>query len=50
MVGVFYFESFLVVDAAGDFEDHGFVEEVGTGEAQAVDDVGLEGAYHNTEN
>ena len=36
MIGAFDFEAFTVVDAARDIEDHGDVEEVGAGEAEAV--------------
>ena len=41
MVGAFDFQAFTVVDAAGDVEDHGVIEEVGAGEAKAVVAVGL---------
>ena len=41
MLGALDFEAFAVVDAAGDIEDHGVVEEVGAGEAEAVVAVGL---------
>jgi len=41
MIGAFDFEAFVVVDAAGDFEDHSVVEEVGAGKANAVVAVGL---------
>ena len=41
MIGAFNFEAVTIVGAAGDCEDHGLVEEVGTGEAKAVVAVGL---------
>jgi len=41
MLGAFEIEAFAVVDTAGDFEDHGDVEEVGAGEAEAVVAVGF---------
>jgi hypothetical protein len=41
MIGTFDFEAFAVVDAAGDVEDHGDIEEVGAGESEAVVAVGL---------
>ena len=41
VIGTFDLEAFAVVDAAGDIEDHGVVEKVGAGEAEAVVAVGL---------
>ena len=41
VIGAFDFEAFAVVNAADDIEDHGVVEEVGAGEAEAVVAVGL---------
>jgi len=41
MIGAFNLEPLAVVDAARDFEDHGVVEEVGAGEAEAVVAIGL---------
>jgi hypothetical protein len=42
VVGAFDFEAFAIVDAAGDLEDQGVVEEVVAGEAKAVGAVGLD--------
>ena len=41
MVGALDFKAFAVVDATGDIEDHGVVEAIGAGEADAVVSVGL---------
>jgi len=41
MVCAFDFETVAVVDAAGNVEDHGVVEEVGGSEAKAVVAMGL---------
>jgi len=41
MVSTIDLETFAVVDAAGDVENHGVVEKVGAGEAKAVVAVGL---------
>ena len=41
MISAFDFETFVVVDAADDIEDHGVIEEVWAGEAEAVISVGL---------
>ncbi len=41
MICAFDFKAFPVVVATGDVEDHGVVEEVGAGEAEAVVAVGL---------
>jgi len=40
MIGTVDFKAIAVIDAAGDFEDHGVVEEVGTGEAETLVAVG----------
>ena len=41
VIGAFDFEAFAVVNAADDIEDHGVIEEVWAGEAEAVVSVGL---------
>mgnify|MGYP001209084199 CR=1 FL=1 len=41
MISAFDFEGVAVVDASRDIKDHGVVEEVGAGEAEAVVAVGL---------
>jgi len=41
MICAFDFEAVAVIDATGDFEDHGVVEEIGAGEAKAMVAVGL---------
>lgn len=41
MMSAFYFEAFALVDAAGDIENPGLVEEIGSGEAKALVAIGL---------
>ena len=41
MIGAVDLEALAVIDAAGDIEDHGVVQEIGAGEAEAVVAVGL---------
>jgi len=41
MISAFDFEAFTIVETSGDIEDHGVVEKVGAGEAEAVVTVGL---------
>ena len=41
MIRAFKLKALAVVDAAGDFEDHGVVEQIRAGEAEAVVAVGL---------
>ena len=41
MIGTFDFKALAVVDTAEDVKDHGVVEEVGAGEAEAMVAVGL---------
>ena len=41
MIGAVDLEALAVIDAAGDIEDHGVIEEFGAGEPKAVVAVGL---------